>query len=76
MGALPAEQRTVVLEGEGGATSSSKMAKNVKPDLDEWIALLRDCQCLPEAHVKIICDQAREVLQEEQSVQPVRIPVR
>ena len=34
-----------------------------------------DCKALPEAEVKFICEKAKEILQEESNVSPVRLPV-
>lgn len=44
-------------------------------DLDRQIEQLRECKFLPEAEVKVLCDQARAILVEEWNVQPVRCPV-
>ncbi|AQK59767.1 Serine/threonine-protein phosphatase [Zea mays] len=44
-------------------------------DLDRQIAQLRDCKYLPEAEVKVLCEQAKAILMEEWNVQPVRCPV-
>jgi len=44
-------------------------------DLDRQIEHLRECKFLPEAEVKVLCDQARAILMEEWNVQPVKCPV-
>ncbi|KAE8648730.1 hypothetical protein Csa_008766 [Cucumis sativus] len=44
-------------------------------DLDYQIEHLMECKPLPEAEVKILCDQARAILVEEWNVQPVKCPV-
>lgn len=44
-------------------------------DLDHQIEHLMECKPLPEAEVKILCDQARAILVEEWNVQPVKCPV-
>ena len=44
-------------------------------DLDRQIEYLMECKPLPEADVKILCDQARAILVEEWNVQPVKCPV-
>ncbi|RYO75657.1 hypothetical protein DL766_003820 [Monosporascus sp. MC13-8B] len=45
------------------------------PTLDGWIENLMNCKQLSEADVQRLCDKAREVLQEESNVQPVKCPV-
>ncbi|RYO99080.1 hypothetical protein DL764_006907 [Monosporascus ibericus] len=45
------------------------------PTLDGWIENLMNCKQLSEAEVQRLCDKAREVLQEESNVQPVKCPV-
>lgn len=44
-------------------------------NLDSFIARLTECQPLSEAEVKKLCETAKEVLQAESNVQPVRAPV-
>eukprot|EP00579_Thalassiosira_antarctica_P005693 CAMPEP_0201883004 /NCGR_PEP_ID=MMETSP0902-20130614/15090_1 /ASSEMBLY_ACC=CAM_ASM_000551 /TAXON_ID=420261 /ORGANISM="Thalassiosira antarctica, Strain CCMP982" /LENGTH=318 /DNA_ID=CAMNT_0048411701 /DNA_START=87 /DNA_END=1043 /DNA_ORIENTATION=+ len=49
-----------------------------RPDvdqLDEQIARLRGGGTLTENEVKVLCDKAKEILQEESNVQPVSAPV-
>jgi len=45
------------------------------PTLDGWIESLMTCKQLAEQDVQRLCDKAREVLQEESNVQPVKCPV-
>ncbi|KAI4149120.1 MAG: hypothetical protein L6R35_002804 [Caloplaca aegaea] len=45
------------------------------PTLDGWIESLMSCKQLAENDVQRLCDKAREVLQEESNVQPVKCPV-
>jgi len=44
-------------------------------DLDRQIALLRNCEIITEAEVKLLCEKAREILLEESNVQRVDAPV-
>jgi serine/threonine-protein phosphatase 6 catalytic subunit len=44
-------------------------------DLDRWIAMLKDCQKLPEDDLKILCRMVKSILMEESNVQPVQSPV-
>lgn len=44
-------------------------------DLDSWIDQLKECKQLEEAHIKVLCDKAREILSKESNVQPVNSPV-
>jgi serine/threonine-protein phosphatase 2A catalytic subunit len=43
--------------------------------LDGWIETLMQCKQLNEADVQRLCEKAREILQDESNVQPVRCPV-
>ncbi|KFY68826.1 hypothetical protein V496_00781 [Pseudogymnoascus sp. VKM F-4515 (FW-2607)] len=43
--------------------------------LDGWIESLMQCKQLAEVDVQRLCEKAREVLQEESNVQPVKCPV-
>ena len=52
---------------------SEKMPSHA--DLDRQIEHLRQCKFLPEAEVKVLCEQARTILVEEWNVQPVKCPV-
>jgi len=55
------------------ASSSSSLSNS---DLDYWICRLRDHHdFLPEKELKIACQRLREILMEENNVQPVRTPV-
>ncbi|THX16280.1 serine/threonine-protein phosphatase PP2A catalytic subunit [Aureobasidium pullulans] len=45
------------------------------PTLDGWIESLMACKQLSEADVQRLCEKAREVLQDESNVQPVKCPV-
>ncbi|KAI0852966.1 serine/threonine-protein phosphatase pp2a catalytic subunit [Daldinia vernicosa] len=45
------------------------------PTLDGWIEGLMNCKQLAEADVQRLCEKAREVLQDESNVQPVKCPV-
>ncbi|CAD6564042.1 MAG: hypothetical protein ASARMPRED_002672 [Alectoria sarmentosa] len=45
------------------------------PTLDGWIESLMNCKQLAENDVQRLCDRAREVLQDESNVQPVKCPV-
>jgi len=42
--------------------------------LDKWLVLLFKCQTLPEEDIKKLCLKAREILQKEDTVQPVFSP--
>ena len=44
-------------------------------NLDAWIEKLYACKPLTEGEVKSLCEQAKEILQDESNVQPVRAPV-
>ena len=44
-------------------------------DPDRWIAQLMECQHLPEADMKVLCDRVRSILLEESNIQPVQSPV-
>ncbi|CAK9437832.1 uncharacterized protein LODBEIA_P22100 [Lodderomyces beijingensis] len=43
--------------------------------LDQWIEKLSKCEPLSEQDVKKLCEMAVEVLQKEENVQPVHVPV-
>uniref|UniRef100_A0A0G4FZN7 Serine/threonine-protein phosphatase n=1 Tax=Chromera velia CCMP2878 TaxID=1169474 RepID=A0A0G4FZN7_9ALVE len=43
--------------------------------LDQQIEKLLDCKPLPEPEVRVLCDKAKEILREEENVQPVKVPV-
>ncbi|TFK65858.1 Metallo-dependent phosphatase [Pluteus cervinus] len=42
---------------------------------DKWIEQLLNCQFLPEADMKILCERVRCILMEESNIQPVSTPV-
>lgn len=42
---------------------------------DSWIAQLRECKYLPEADMKMLCEQVRNIMMEESNIQPVSSPV-
>ncbi|KAI0365870.1 Metallo-dependent phosphatase [Pilatotrama ljubarskyi] len=44
-------------------------------DPDRWLAQLMECQHLPEADMKVLCDRVRSILLEESNIQPVSSPV-
>lgn len=44
-------------------------------DLEAWIEKLYLSKPISENEIKILCDKAKEVLMEEDNVQPVRTPV-
>ena len=44
-------------------------------DLDRFIVSLSDCKPLSDHEVRILCERAREIFNNESNVQPVRCPV-
>ncbi|KAH9900693.1 Metallo-dependent phosphatase [Cubamyces lactineus] len=44
-------------------------------DPDRWLAQLMECQHLPEADMKVLCERVRSILLEESNIQPVSSPV-
>lgn len=42
---------------------------------DKWLAQLRQCEHLPEADMKLLCERVRSLLIEESNIQPVSSPV-
>ena len=42
---------------------------------DEWLAIVRQCQYLPETDLKRLCEMVKELLMEESNIQPVNTPV-
>jgi hypothetical protein len=42
---------------------------------DEWLAIVRGCQYLPETDLKRLCELVKELLMEESNIQPVNTPV-
>jgi serine/threonine-protein phosphatase 2A catalytic subunit len=67
------------MEDVGRAPAEASPVLNFEPTtiptLDGWIESLMSCKQLAEADVQRLCDKAREVLQEESNVQPVKCPV-
>jgi hypothetical protein len=55
--------------------TSSNIEPATIPTLDGWIESLMQCKQLAEPDVQRLCEKAREVLQEESNVQPVKCPV-
>merc|ERR1719462_1053072 len=55
---------------------SSSSTALTTADLDFWIARLRDHhEFLPERELQLACQRMKEILMEENNVQPVRTPV-
>jgi serine/threonine-protein phosphatase 6 catalytic subunit len=46
---------------------------STKPD--EWLEMLKAGKCLPEKDLRILCEKVKEILMEENNVQPVKAPV-
>ena len=45
-------------------------------NIDKWIDILRKDRCpLPERDLRLLCEKVKEILIEENNVQPVRTPV-
>ena len=44
-------------------------------DPDKWLSMLMECQHLPEADMKVLCERVRSTLLEESNIQPVSSPV-
>ena len=42
---------------------------------DKWLESLKECKCLTEHDLKLLCDRVKEILMEESNVQPVSAPV-
>lgn len=42
---------------------------------DKWLETVKQCKCLNEHDVKLLCDKVREILCEESNVQPISAPV-
>lgn len=49
--------------------------KTSSKELDSWIEQLKQCTQLQEGHVKLLCEQARDIFAKESNVQEVRSPV-
>jgi len=67
------------MEDVGRVPTDLPSAQNLEPTtiptLDGWIESLMSCKQLVEADVQRLCEKAREVLQDESNVQPVKCPV-
>lgn len=61
--------------GSTGANSKPQLAPSSINQLDGWIEKLSKCEPLSEEDVKSLCDMAIDVLQFEENVQPVQVPV-
>jgi serine/threonine-protein phosphatase 6 catalytic subunit len=44
-------------------------------EIDHWLELLKNGKCLPEKDLRILCERVKDILAEENNVQPVRAPV-
>lgn len=44
-------------------------------DVDHWIEELKQGKCIPEKELRILCERVKEILAEENNVQPVAAPV-
>ncbi len=42
---------------------------------DEWLATLKEGKCLDEKALRMLCERVKEILIEENNVQPVKAPV-
>ena len=42
---------------------------------DKWIETVKQCKCLSEHDLKLLCDKVKELLSEESNVQPISAPV-
>ncbi|KAG6489245.1 hypothetical protein ZIOFF_050514 [Zingiber officinale] len=56
-------------------SASPVPASDTHGNLDEQIAQLMQCKPLSEQEVRVLCEKAKEVLMEENNVQPVKSPV-
>ncbi|PMD62817.1 serine/threonine-protein phosphatase pp2a catalytic subunit [Hyaloscypha bicolor E] len=67
------------MEDVGRAPEPSRLSPATEPasipTLDGWIESLMTCKQLAEVDVQRLCEKAREVLQDESNVQPVKCPV-
>ncbi|CAX42681.1 serine/threonine-protein phosphatase type 2A, catalytic subunit, putative [Candida dubliniensis CD36] len=77
----PPTKSLTTLQGTGATATSSAQQQRKDLDgssinqLDVWIEKLSKCEPLSETDVKKLCDMAVEVLQFEENVQPVQVPV-
>ncbi len=44
-------------------------------DIDKYIESIRACKPLPERDMRLVCNQIKEILAEESSIQPVNSAV-
>ena len=42
---------------------------------DEWLEAIKSGKCLPEKDLRVLCEKVKEILIEENNVQPVKAPV-
>ena len=42
---------------------------------DKWIETVKQCKCLSEPDLKLLCDQVKELLSEENNVQQISSPL-
>jgi serine/threonine-protein phosphatase 2A catalytic subunit len=52
-----------------------QVSSNVHGQLDAQIEQLTQCKPLPEQEVQSLCEKAKEILMQENNVQPVKCPV-
>jgi serine/threonine-protein phosphatase 2A catalytic subunit len=53
----------------------TEVTKVSSKELDSWIEQLKECKQLQESDVKLLCDQAEDILSKESNVQEVHCPV-
>lgn len=77
--ALKAQPADTTMEDVGGNKVEHTLGASIDPPsincLDGWIESLMTCKQLSEEDVRRLCEKAREVLQDESNVQPVKCPV-
>lgn len=56
------------------ATATKTTGSNIN-ELDQWIESLSQCQNLPEENVVELCNLAKEILEQEENVRAVNVPV-
>ncbi|KAM7540381.1 hypothetical protein Aperf_G00000046223 [Anoplocephala perfoliata] len=71
---IPISSKSIRLLPLGAVKMTGDCRSEVK-ELDGWIEQLYNCQQLSEAHVKSLCDRAKEILTKESNVQNVSSPV-
>ena len=62
---------TTKFRASNGAENKKKPVTN--DDLDQWIAKLKQHQPLNEGEIEILCEKCKEILQDEDTVQAVRL---